>query len=56
MHKARKNSPTLAQVALLTSSLGSLVGVSDGTKLGSPDGATDGYLYKDNKYMHENQH
>ena len=41
---------------MLTSSLGSLVGVSDGTKLGSSEGATDGYIHRDDKYMHENQH
>ena len=54
MNMVRKNTPTPPQCALLTSSLGSLVGVSDGTKLGSLEGATDGYIHRDDKYMHEN--
>ena len=54
MHMVRKNTPTPPQCALLTSSLGSLVGVSDGTKLGSLEGAIDGYIHRDKKRTHEN--
>ena len=53
MNMKRKNTPTRQTCALLTSSLGSLVGVSDGTKLGSLEGDTDGYTHKK---THENQH